>query len=89
MLAHLLALLVLFEIGHGADWALRVADPADPGMRVPNVRYAPVTSGTKSYRPVEPLPWPDVNRRVAPPPPSSGKDAVPKTTPSDHNVTPR
>lgn len=25
-----------------------------------------ILSGTKSFRPVEPLPWGDVNRRVAP-----------------------
>jgi hypothetical protein len=42
-------------------------DPAEPGVRVPPARYSPVTSGTKSFRPVEPLPWGDINRRVTPP----------------------
>jgi hypothetical protein len=28
--------------------------------------YAPVLAGTKTYRPVEPMPWGAVNRRVAP-----------------------
>jgi hypothetical protein len=42
-------------------------DPADPGARVPLTPYAPVISGTRSYRPVEPMPWGDVNRRVTPP----------------------
>jgi hypothetical protein len=42
------------------------ATPDDPGANVPPSRYSPVISGTKSYRPVEPLPWADVNRRVAP-----------------------
>ena len=40
---------------------------ADPTAAVPPVHYESITAGTKSYRPVEPLPWPDVNRRVAPP----------------------
>jgi hypothetical protein len=42
-------------------------DPADPSAPVPPARYAPVISGTKSYRPVEPVPWGNVNRSVAPP----------------------
>ena len=43
-----------------------------PWVRTPLMRrlrlpaYGPVFSGTKSYRPVEPLSWDDVNRRVAP-----------------------
>jgi hypothetical protein len=41
-------------------------DPANPEAGVPPARYSPVISGTKSYRPVEPLPWGDVNRRVMP-----------------------
>jgi len=56
-------------------------DPADPEASVPPARYSPVTSGTKSHRPVEPLPWGDVNRRVMPkdsqPAPGEGK-AAPK-----------
>jgi hypothetical protein len=42
------------------------ASPDDPAAPVPSTRYSPVISGTRSYRPVEPLPWGDVNRRVAP-----------------------
>jgi len=49
-----------------AGTAASAASPADPGARVPPAIYSPVTSGTKSFRPVEPLPWGDVNRRVAP-----------------------
>jgi hypothetical protein len=41
--------------------------PADPDAPVPPARYAPVMSGTKSFRPVQPEPWGDVNRSVAPP----------------------
>jgi hypothetical protein len=46
---------------------VRAQSAADPGAVVPPARYESITAGTKSYRPVEPLPWPDVNRRVAPP----------------------
>lgn len=49
-------------------------DPANPDARTPPARYSPVLSGTQSYRPVEPLPWGDVNRRVSPP---ELRDAVP------------
>ncbi len=48
-------------------------DPANPDANSPPVRYSPVISGTKSYRPVEPLPWGDINRRVMPP--DQGKSA--------------
>lgn len=57
-------------------------DPANPGASVPRAGYSPIGSGTKSYRPVEPLPWGDVNRRVMPrdaqPAPDQGK-AAPKS----------
>lgn len=41
-------------------------DPANPDIAVPPARYSPVLSGTESFRPVAPLPWGDVNRRVMP-----------------------
>ena len=44
----------------------QAASPDDPRAPVKANRYSPVTSGTKSYRPVEPLPWGEVNKRVAP-----------------------
>ncbi|MGH7487960.1 MAG: hypothetical protein ACREMY_20520 [bacterium] len=47
---------------------VRSGGPDDPGAPTRADRYRPVTSGTKSYRPVEPLPWGDVNRRVTPAP---------------------
>jgi hypothetical protein len=46
--------------------------PANPDAGVPPARYSPVISGTKSFRPVEPLPWGDVNRRVMPPEQNKG-----------------
>lgn len=42
-------------------------DPANPDAVIPPTRYSPVLSGTPSFRPVQPLPWGDVNRRVMPP----------------------
>ena len=40
--------------------------PADPQARVPATSYRTVTSGYESRRPVEPLPWRELNERVAP-----------------------
>ena len=42
-------------------------DPANPDAVIPPARYSPVLSGSQSFRPVQPLPWDDVNRRVMPP----------------------
>jgi hypothetical protein len=44
-------------------------DPANPDSAIPPAHYNPLLSGSQSYRPVEPLPWGDVNRRVMPPDP--------------------
>jgi hypothetical protein len=86
----LLLLLTSVAIVLGAASA-RATRPDDPGARVPANRYAPIMSGTRSYRPVEPLPWGDVNRRVAPKEqkPSSGsapkgKGAAPQPAPHRH-----
>ena len=49
-------------------WVARAATPDDPEAPAPASAYRPVVSGTKSYRPVEPLPWGAINRRVTPPP---------------------
>lgn len=58
-------------------------DPADPAAGVPPARYNPIISGTKTFRPVEPLPWGDVNRRVAP------QDMQPSPSPGQGKVTPK
>jgi len=42
-------------------------DPANPRSEGRASAYDPVTSGARSYRPVDPLPWSDVNKRVSPP----------------------
>jgi hypothetical protein len=39
--------------------------PDDPRAGGP-YHYRSITAGTKSYRPLEPLSWEDLNRRVAP-----------------------
>jgi hypothetical protein len=63
------------------------ANPADPSAPVAPQRYQPVTGGTKSYRPVEPMQWGDVNRRVTPPgarsPQSPGANTNPATKGGD------
>jgi len=50
------------------------ATPDDPGAPAPPAGYSPVTAGTKTYRPVEPLPWGDINRRVTPQPKKAPAD---------------
>ncbi len=50
-------------------------DPSDASERVPRATYKSVTAATKSYRPVAPLPWDELNRRVAPRP---KQDPAPK-----------
>lgn len=43
-------------------------DPGDPSASVPRTAFPSVTAATKSYRPVDPLPWDELNRRVTPRP---------------------
>lgn len=38
----------------------------DQPVPVPHRRSAPVTAGTRSFRPVDPLPWVEENRKVSP-----------------------
>lgn len=40
--------------------------PDDASVRVPALAYQPVTGGVKSYRPVEPKGWEELNRQVTP-----------------------
>lgn len=54
---------------------LGARDPSDARQGVPAVRYQSVTSGARSFRPIDPLPWRGVNDRVAPKPkPTQGSD---------------
>jgi hypothetical protein len=42
------------------------SDPSSPEHSIHTVGYSPVTAGHNSRRPVEPAPWGEMNRRVAP-----------------------
>ena len=53
--------------------------PDDPARGGPS-NYRSITAGTRSYRPVEPLPWGDINRRVAPKGALEPKDGTKPTT---------
>lgn len=78
--------LMFLALGHLTSIApVFATDPADPAARVPPARYESITAGGKSYRPVEPMPWADVNRRVAPP----GSQAAPKDQPGQAPSTPK
>ena len=48
------------------EWPHSGPMPDDPVTVRPH-RYESITKGLQSYRPVQPMPWGDVNRRVAPP----------------------
>jgi hypothetical protein len=41
-------------------------DPSNPTEKTPRLQYRSVTAGTKSFRPVDPAPWADINKRVEP-----------------------
>lgn len=75
--------LILILLTSGLSSPALARDPANPNEPVPSAAYRPVIAGTKSFRPVEPMPWGDINRRVMPPdakapsPPGQGK-AAPK-----------
>ena len=43
-----------------------LARPADPAVKVPAVGYQNVAAQTKTFRPVGPKDWEELNRRVAP-----------------------
>jgi hypothetical protein len=40
--------------------------PDDPSASVPPSTYNPVLKGTKPFKPVEPWPWGETNKRVSP-----------------------
>lgn len=51
---------------HSLEWPQSGPMPDDAVQVKPYV-YVPITAGNRSYRPIDPMPWGDVNRRVAPP----------------------
>jgi len=58
----------------------------DEPVLVPAQTYRSIATGIKSYRPVEPRPWGEINRQVAPPdaPPPDGQppQTAPNTSPA-------
>ena len=50
---------------------LHKSNPADPRAPAPRVGYRSTIAPYKSRRPVEPAPWREQNRRIAPQPKSS------------------
>ena len=57
----------------------------DDAIGVPTSHYVPIGAGTKSYRPIEPMPWGDVNKRVAPPE-AAPKPPTPQAVPQSHDA---
>ena len=63
----LIHVLTGWGVGEGrTDWPHSGPMP-DESVKVRPHRYDSIAKGTKSYRPIEPMPWGDVNKRVAPP----------------------
>lgn len=52
--------------GSELQWPHSGPMPDDP-VKIRPHRYESIGAGNKSYRPIEPMPWGDVNTRVAPP----------------------
>jgi hypothetical protein len=61
-----------------APWPHSGPMPDNPVKVKPQI-YRPIGEGNKSYRPVSPLPWDDVNKRVMPG--SAGQGAGPTAVP--------
>ena len=84
---HLRLLIAIVLLPALAGWSDR--DPSwphsgpmpDEAVHVPSTRYVPIGAGTNSYRPVEPMPWGDVNKRVAP----QGALPAPNSAPAANN----
>ena len=88
LLAALLAATALTGWGvrdDGPEWPHSGPMPDNP-IKVRPLRYESIGRGAQSYRPIAPMPWGDVNRRVAPPgslpgaPPAKKGSAAPAPT---------
>lgn len=55
-----------FRLDRTLSYPYGARDPSDPNEGVSASGYRPVTREIESYRPVDPLPWGDVNKRVTP-----------------------
>lgn len=60
-----LAILVAVLAGCARPSLIAGADPSDPSAAVPKAQYVPLAGGA-DYTPVDPLPWVERNRGVAP-----------------------
>ena len=54
----------------------------DNPVKVKPLQYKSIGQGNQSYRPIEPLPWGDVNKRVMPKGSGSGSESGSGTAPS-------
>ncbi len=52
--------------GCGVSTPAYLARPADASAKVPALAYQGVAGQTKTYRPVGPRDWEEINRRVSP-----------------------
>ena len=52
----------------GLTYPYAERDPSNPWAGASTIKYRSVTSGLESFRPVEPLPWGDLNKGVEPAP---------------------
>jgi hypothetical protein len=65
-----------FRWDRTVPYPYRERDPSDPNVEAVTSDYRSVTRELGSYRPIDPLPWGDVNKRVTPipkPPPKQEK----------------
>ncbi len=60
-----MAFAVLVSACSGLPSTTSGADPADPSVAVPVVRYAPVLAGDVDYHPVTPRPWIEQNQGLS------------------------
>lgn len=71
-------------------WSNRDEEPAwphsgpmpDDPVKVKPLQYKSISQGNQSYRPIEPMPWGDVNKRVMPKGSGSGSGSGSGTAPS-------
>lgn len=66
-------------------WPQAGSMPDEP-VPVPAQIYRSIAAGIKSYRPVEPRPWGEINRQVAPPGAPSSDQQPPQTAPNSSTV---
>lgn len=70
------------------SWPHAGSLPDEP-IPVPVQAYRPVVAGIKSYRPVEPRPWGEINRQVAPPGVLPHDQQQPQTVPNSSPPQPK